>query len=57
MQNRTFVSGHMLEGTMGLTLQKINYGSVIFGKYIKLFMKKFIFTKIFAMKTLQYSYN
>ncbi len=31
--------------------QNKTYGSVSFGKYIKLFMKKFIFTKIFAMKS------
>ncbi len=49
MQSRTFVSGHMLEGTRGYI--KKTYGSVIFGKYIKIFMKKFIFTKIFVMKT------
>ncbi len=35
MQNGTFVSGHMLEGTLGLRLQKINLWIVILGKYIR----------------------
>ncbi len=47
------VSGHMLEGTMGLRLQQQKtYGSVKFDKYIKLFMKMFIFTKIIAMQAI-----
>ncbi len=47
MQNRTFISGHVrrLSG-FEVTTSKL-YGSVIFGKYIKLFMKR-----LFSQKSL-----
>ncbi len=52
MHNKTFVSGTYVRMYYGFEItKKLTYGSAIFGKYIKLFMTKFIFTKIFAIKT------